>query len=98
MKTKLKWQRQDRDLKDGDIIRCKVGKKEHPKYGEYCYAICSGDGFGCNIQSLGNAIFVRHQNFDLEEVLKNKDNKEGTYQRWEAFWGIDYLVEDGEGK
>ena len=96
MTTKLKWQRQDRDLKDGDIIRCKVGNKEHPKYGEYYYSVCSGDGFGCNMQSLGNAIFVRHQNFDLEEVLKNKDNKEGEYERWEAFWGIDYLVEDGE--
>lgn len=98
--TKQTWQRQDRDLKDGDIIRCKVGKKEHPKYGEYCYAICSGQGFGCSMSTIGNAIFVDHESFDLEEVKtnRNKEPKKETSNRWERFWGIDYLVEDGEDK
>ncbi|MFC1755463.1 hypothetical protein ACFL96_19080 [Thermoproteota archaeon] len=87
------WKRQDRNLVKGDIIRCKVGNKSHEKYGEYCYAICSGDGFGCKVSTMGNAIFVDHSSFELSEVLgnKDKDTSAETGDRWERFWGIEYL-------
>jgi hypothetical protein len=90
----MKWVKMNRDLKEGDIIRCKITKKEHPKYGQWVYAICSGEGFGCSMSTIGNAIFVIHENFDLEEVLKHRNDKEKVeWSRWERFWGIDVLEE-----
>ena len=97
----MKWKNQDRILKDGDILRTKVGNKDHEKYGEYCYGITDGGGFGCNPACIGNAIFMDFTSFDLKEVLELKDNPKKLKEikknynehgsRWERFWGIDYL-------
>lgn len=87
------WQLQDRDLKKGDIIRCKVGNKENPHFGQYCYAICSGEGFGCSLSTMGNAIFISNQSFDLDEVLASRNKETKMDDRWERFWGIEYLIE-----
>lgn len=94
---KLIWKKHDKVLVKGDILRTKVGNKEHPRYGEYYYSVCNGGGFGCNPGSMGNAIFVDHQSFDLNEVLKKRyaPTNRDTFSRWEAFWGIDYLKEEG---
>jgi len=91
------WKKQDRDLVKGDIIRTKVSNESNPRFGEYCYAICSGGGFGCSISTMGNAIFVDFPDFDLNKVLANKDKKadidKGECDRWERFWGIEYMEE-----
>jgi len=96
MEKEIKWKRMDRDLKKGDIIRTKVGNKENPHYGEFCYSVCSGSGFGCSMNTMGNAIFVDHESFDINEVLSNKSKppEDKTSDRWERFWGIDYMEED----
>jgi hypothetical protein len=96
--NEIKWKRMDRDLKKGDIIRTKVRNKKHSKFREFCYSICSGSGFGCSMNTIGNAIIVDHQSFDLNEVLSNRDkeSKQETSGRWERFWGIEYMEEDNQ--
>lgn len=97
-----KWRKETGTLKDGMILRMKVANKEHPKYGEYVYALCNGGGFGCNAETMGNAIFTDCESFDLDEVLAvQKARAEGgeffdTGNRWERFWKIDVLVQDKE--
>jgi len=90
-----KFCRMNRDLKKGDIIRTKVRVKTNQHYGKYAYAVCSGDGFGCSLDGMGNAIFVDHQGYDVNEVIAKKDAPTGpeTHRRWERFWGIDILVQ-----
>lgn len=85
----------DRDLKKGDIIRTKVGNKDHPNYNQFAFAVCSGSGFGCSMSTIGNAIYVDHQSFDLKQVLANinKTPNMKTSNRWERFWGIEYLAD-----
>jgi len=105
----MKWKKQNRKLEKGDIIRTKVSNKEHKKYGEYIYSICSGSGFGCSMETMGNAIFVYFEGFDLEEVksklkiVMNKKADDIKYydkylspnsSRWERFWGIEILEEE----
>lgn len=89
----LNWGPHDRNLVKGDIIRTRVGNQDHPKYGQYCYAVCSGGGFGCNPSSMGNAIFVDHASFNVQDVIAKKDapTDQSTFERWEAFWGIQVL-------
>lgn len=88
-----KWARKKRDLVKGDILRTRVGNKDHANYGDYAYAVCSGTGGGCALHGLGSAIFVDHVSFDLQEVLK-KRNAKTTYDtgaRWESSWGVEVL-------
>jgi hypothetical protein len=93
---KPKWVKQGAEsLKKGQILRCKVGNKDHEMYGKYAYAVCSGIGFGCHSNTHGNAIFVDHEGFDLGEVLVKRDGPvdDTTGGRWERYWHIDVLVE-----
>lgn len=97
----MKWKKQDRQLKDGDLLRCKVSNPEHEKYGKWVYGICSGSGFGCSISTMGNAIFMHYQDFDFQKVLTKK--KIGEYDvsestRWERFWGVEYAHFEDENK
>lgn len=91
-----KWHKQDRNLVKGDILRVKATD------GAYHYAVCTGGGFGCRVEAMGNAIFVnwpRRKN--LKFVLEHREDvpeRVGVFNdddgaRWERFWGIDYLVE-----
>jgi hypothetical protein len=87
----ITWaEKYDRDLKKGDILRTRVENKEHERYGQYAYAICSGNGFGCRHNALGNAIFVDHSSFDLERTLamRGKLGDPNTSDRWERFWPL----------
>jgi len=61
-------------LVEGDVLRTTVGSQDHPKYGQYAYAICNGGGFGCNPDALGNAIFVHSVDFDLNAVMSHKND------------------------
>lgn len=61
-------------LVKGDVLRMVVENVKHPKYGQYAYAICSGGGFGCNPDALGNAIFVHSEGFDFNVVMSHKDD------------------------
>ena len=58
----------------GDVLRMRVENPSHPEYGQYAYAVSSGGGFGCNPNSLGNAIYVHTETFDLEKALSHKDD------------------------
>lgn len=70
----MKWVYKDQ-LNKGDVIRSTVGNEDHPQYGQYVYAICTGGGFGCNPDSRGDAIFVHSDGFDLNEVMSHKDDQ-----------------------
>lgn len=91
----MKWVKMNRDLKKGDILRCKVENKDHHKFGQFVYSVCSGVGFGCSMNTLGNAIFVDHEGFDLDMVLKkrNEPSEDKTSNRWERFWDIEVMEE-----
>ena len=69
-KKTSEWQEQDRTLVNGDVLRTKVGNKQNPHYGEYCYGVCTGDGFGTSMDTMGNAIYMSYQSFDLQKVIK----------------------------
>lgn len=96
--TEHKWRRQDRRLVRNDVLRTKVGNKQHPRYGRWAYAICTGFGFGCEPNTMGNAIFVCFEGFDLQEVMSHLplpdsalDPGDHRGARWEAFWPVEYL-------
>ena len=85
----------DRDLQKGDLLRTRVEVKENPRYGEYAYGVCSGGGFGCTAHSLGNAIFMDCQTYDLAEALRYRQiilaggrTPMHLHQRWERFWPL----------
>lgn len=51
----------------------------------YLYGIATG-GFGLDIKSSGNAIFVEYVSCDYETTK----NKEGEWEtRWEKHWGVE---------
>jgi len=85
------WKKMYRNLEKGDIIRTKVSNPHNPKYGEYVYAVATGEGFGSRTDTIGNAIFVIHQSYDLEKVLENRNVETKDWDRWERFWGIDIM-------
>ena len=94
--TEHKWQVQNRHLIEGDILRIKVENKNHPDYGKYIYAICSGGGFGCNHEGIGNAIFVYRITTNLEELISTRSQVRTVgdeSERWERYWRVEYLVE-----
>jgi len=95
--TEHVWQEQNRHLIEGDILRIKVENKTHPDYGKYIYAICSGGGFGCNHEGMGNAIFVYRITTNLEELISTRDQPVDRItddgERWERYWRVEYLVE-----
>jgi hypothetical protein len=66
----MPWVKMNRDLKKGDVIRSKITNPEHLHYGDYLYAICIGEGFGCSMETFGTAIFVVGQSLSLRETLK----------------------------
>lgn len=84
-------------LQKGNIIRTMVGNPNHPRYGEYTYAICTDQGFGCHPNTIENAVYVKYVSFDLSEVRSKKfldtDLNKGSVDRWERFWGIEALSE-----
>jgi hypothetical protein len=61
-----------------------------PKKPTYVYAVADG-GFGMNMNSLGNAIFVKHISDVLQETKEKKSKWSG---RWEAYWGIEILEDN----
>ena len=93
-----KWESiSGKELKDGDILRVKTKNRNHPKFGQYAYAVCTGTGFGCKPWALGNAIFVHHESFHLTVTLKGKDAKTSQEHdvgeaRWERFWDFEMMV------
>jgi hypothetical protein len=97
-----KWQKMDRNLVAGDILRIRVENAALPEYGQYAYGVCSGSGFGCSMNTIGAAIYVNWVGYDVEEVIGHRDEEPtlgegGTYpvrsERWERYWGIEYLAE-----
>lgn len=78
------------DLIKGDILRIVVSNPNHEDYGKFYYAICNGNGFGCIMESMGNAIYVDHCSTDLESVIRKRDDNmprdQNTADRWEKFW------------
>jgi len=91
MTNTRKWVRHDRELKKGDILRTSFNDG-------YLYSICDGCGFGCHPNSRGNAIYVKFESTSLETVLAHRDDPDESIvgYRWERFWGIEYLVEEGD--
>lgn len=90
----------ERDFKKGDILRTRVEIKANPRYGEYAYGVCSGGGFGCRAASLGSAIFMDCQTYDLEEALRYRQiilaggqTPMDLQARWERFWPLWILEE-----
>ena len=88
--TTRRFERINSDLIKGDILSIMVANPTHKDYGKRCYAICSGSGFGCDMESMGNAIYVDHCSTDLESVIRKRDDNtprdQDTADRWEKFW------------
>lgn len=96
-----------RQLKDGDILRTPRDEKNYAD--PWLYGVCSGGGFGCNPDSLGNAVFMHCEAINPEACIqyaKCPDNGNGDEilplpiagilhhgGRWERFWLIEVLVE-----
>jgi hypothetical protein len=84
----MKWKAMDRNLKDGEIIRFKTSK-DPPN--DYAYGKATG-GFGMSMNTHGNAIFVENESYSYEDT---RDGKSQDSARWERFWGIEILGNNG---
>jgi hypothetical protein len=94
--TEYKWQQQNRNLIEGDILRIEVTNKSHPDFGKFTYAICTGTGFGCKNHGMGESIFVYGCTTDLEELLARRNisrSKDDEGDKWGRFFPVHYLVE-----
>lgn len=93
------WKPMYRDLKAGDIIRTVVSNKNHKDYGNYYYAVAQGTGFGSQLDTRGNAIFIFYQNRSFNKVWNWLKNINTTSipkpDRWERYWGIEIFDKEG---
>jgi hypothetical protein len=90
------WVKSSGNLVKGDILRFRVSNPALKEYGQYAYAICTGEGFGCDSGTHGSAIFVEWVGYDFNEVMSHKQGDEcppERFERWERRWNLDVLKE-----
>lgn len=89
MKDVIVWDKHNRELVDGDVIRTTVQNPEHESFGASVYGIATGMGFGTSPDLIGGAIYIQNQSFALEVTLERTPNTGKS--RWERSWGIEIM-------
>lgn len=92
--TGFRWRRHDRRIIEGDVVRARSTVRDHPNYGTWNYAVCTGAGGGVDPDARGSAVFVRSASKDLSKTLaaaKTRLADASAEERWEATWGLEIL-------